>query len=191
MKNEIKFREYMATLGELFDKPITPLLTSLYWKTLEPFTDEECEGAIEEILLSAKFFPKPAEFMERLRGKEQDKATVAWIKLVDGIRSKGPYRSVKFDDPVIHAVIEFMGGWPSTGDWLEDEMKWKQREFERLYGIMQGQRNYPKYLSGIVEMMNNANGYEIQEEVALIGNFEPVRLRIVENHNLKFIEQRG
>lgn len=191
MKDEIKFKEYMLTLGELFDKTITGMINSLYWETLEPFSDAECERAFKEVILKAKFFPKPADLLESLKGTNQDQSAEAWIKLVNGIRSKGPYCSVKFDDPVIHAVIEFMGGWPSTGDWLAEEMKWKQKEFERLYGIMGKNKSFPKYLPGLNELANRRNGYEAQEEIALVGSFEPQRLRIAERRNPQTIEQRG
>jgi len=40
MKDDRKYKEYMTVLGELFDKPISELLISVYWKTLQPFDDE-------------------------------------------------------------------------------------------------------------------------------------------------------
>jgi hypothetical protein len=178
MKDEIKFKQYMTTLGELFDRPMTSLLTTLYWKVMEPFTDEECERAFKEILFSAKFFPKPAEFIEVLRGNESDLVAQAWIKTVEAIRHYGNYASIKFDDPVIHAVIEFMGGWPETGNWTDDELKWKQREFERLYGIMQARGKHPEYLPGLIETTNRAKGYDKQEEIIMIRNFETERKRL-------------
>jgi hypothetical protein len=178
MKNEVMFKEYMTTIGELFDKPVTSLLTTLYWKVLEPFTDEECEQAFKEILFSAKFFPKPVEFLEILKGKESDQATQAWIKTVNTIRRIGPYQSVSFDDSTIHDVIQFMGGWPTAGDWMEDELKWKQREFERLYGIMSNRGSSVKYLPGIVEMENNKNGHGAGNEIIRIGHAPERQLRI-------------
>ena len=70
MKNEVKFKEYMATLCELYDRQISKLLTDLYWKILEPFTDEQCEEAFKEIISSCRFFPKPADFREVILGKK-------------------------------------------------------------------------------------------------------------------------
>ena len=59
-----------------------------------------------------------------------------------------------FGDPIIHAVIQFMGGWPTTGDWLEDEMVWKQKEFERLYAVIKARGSDMIYLPGIIELQN-------------------------------------
>ena len=170
MKDEIKFKHYMATLGELHDKTVSPLLMELYWKVLEPFPDEECEATFKQLIYSDRFFPKPADFIEILKGKDSDQATQAWIKTINTVRRIGPYQSVCFDDSTIHSVIEFMGGWPATGDWQEDELKWKQREFERLYGIMQQRGSLVKYLPGVVEMHNSKNGYEGHSEIVQIGD---------------------
>jgi len=179
MKDETKFKEYMTTIGELFDKPMTALLTTLYWKILEPFSDDDCERAFKEVIYSAKFFPKPADFIDILKGNKQDQATEAWIKTVGTIRRIGPYQSVAFDDAVIHDVIQFMGGWPATGDWLEDDLKWKQREFERLYRVMQSRGSSVKYLPGISEMENSKNGYPLGVEIVQIGCDPKQKLQIV------------
>ena len=173
MKNQKKFKELMATMGELYDKPVTALLSTVYWKVLEPFSDDECEAAFKQVVLESKFFPRPAELVEILQGKKTDQAAVAWIKVVEGIRQHGEYVSVSFDDPVIHAVIEFMGGWPSVGTWPVDELKWKQKEFERLYVIMQRGGKFPDHLPGVHEL---ANGADVAD-VIMIGD-RPKRVAI-------------
>ena len=65
MKNETKFKEYMAMMCELHDRTVSKLLTDLYWKVLEAYTDEQCEAAFKELIYSSKFFPKPADFVPR------------------------------------------------------------------------------------------------------------------------------
>ena len=49
MKNEIMFKEYISLLCETFDKSLSSALSTLYWRVLEPFTDEQCEAAFKEI----------------------------------------------------------------------------------------------------------------------------------------------
>lgn len=175
MKNERLFREYMVALSEVHGKVISALLHSIYWKTLEPYTDEECEQAFKELTLSSRFFPKPADFIEVLRGKADDQATRAWIMAIETVRRVGPYQSIRFADPVIHGVLKFMGGWSAAGDWSKDELKWKQKEFERLYAIMAKGGNHPDYLPGVHEIDNAANGYEVKPEVVRIGFDEKVK----------------
>ena len=155
MKNETKFKEYMSLLSETFDKPVSGSLSDLYWKILEPFTDEQCEKAFKEVLYTTKFFPKPADFMEILKGKKEHNATIAWIEVLNAIKRIGNYESVKFSDPVIHSVLQVMGGWDQlAATMITDEEKWKQKEFEKLYQVMERRGDHPKYLPGTHEMNN-------------------------------------
>jgi len=170
MKNEIKFKEYMATLCELHDRTMSKLLTDLYWKVLEPFTDEECESAFKEIIYSNKFFPKPADFREVLCGKKENKATMAWLEVLNAVARIGNYKSVKFNDQLIHSVINAMGGWPQLCLMESNDEKWKQKEFERLYEVISERGgNHPEYLPGTCEMNNFSTGRDYKPEIIEIG----------------------
>lgn len=175
MKNEGMFKEYMLALSELHGKDLSPLLFSLYWKTLEPFTDQECELVFKKLVFSARFFPKPVDFLEILRGKIDDQGARAWIQVVDAVRRHGNYQTVRFADPIIHSVIEFMGGWGKTGEWYDSELKWKQKEFEKLYGIMQRNNKHPEHLPGLCEIENAANGHDRQPDIIQIGFGQKVK----------------
>jgi len=168
MKDRKSFGKFMVVIGEMFDRETSDVLTELYWKALEPFTDEQCEKAFNQVVLSSRFFPKPVDIIESIRGTGGNRATEAWIKTLNAIRRVGTYQSVKFDDPVIHAVIEVMGGWDTMGSMLIDDEKWKQREFEKLYPIMEARGNCPQYLPGRVEISNAAKGYNSETPI-LIG----------------------
>jgi hypothetical protein len=175
MINEKIFKQYMAALSEIHNKDLSALLNSIYWETLKPYTDEECERAFKELVFSTKFFPKPADFLELLRGKTEDLGGRAWIKVIEAIRQPGPYKAVQFYDPVIHSIFKFWGGWPCVQEWKDSELKWKQKEFERLYALMARDNNHPEYLPGVHESENAANGYEIKPEVVWIGFDEKVK----------------
>ncbi|HOG17670.1 MAG TPA: DUF6475 domain-containing protein [Syntrophales bacterium] len=171
MTNQRMFKEYMTALSEIHGKELSALLNSLYWKTLEPFTDAECERAFKDLIFSAKFFPKPAEFLEVLQGKREDLGARAWIKVIEAARRYGNWQSVEFDDPVIHSVFKFWGGWGVIREWKDKDLKWIQKEFERLYSIFLGEnREHPKYLPGDHEIQNAANGYERTPEIVRIGS---------------------
>jgi hypothetical protein len=175
MKDEAKFKEYLTALCEIHDKKISPLLVSLYWKVLEQFTDEQCIRAFKALIYETRYFPKPVEFIEAIRGKNGDRATAAWIEVLETVKRVGHYQSVRFSDPVIHAAIESMGGWVRVaGDMKADDEKWKQKEFERLYDVMS--RNprdkMPEYLPGLCEIQNATNGYDHKADVVMIGGNE-------------------
>lgn len=165
MRDEIKFKEYLATLCELHDRTMSKLLTDLYWKVLEPFSDEECEEAFKLIIYDSKFFPKPADFREVILGKKANKATEAWLEVLGAVSKIGNYQSVKFDNPVIHSVINAMGGWPKLCEMTNDEAKWKQKEFERLYEVIsERDGKHPDYLPGAFETSNTPEKIAMYEE---------------------------
>ncbi len=170
MKNESKFKEYIATLCELHDRTMSKLITDLYWKVLEPFTDEQCEAAFKEIIYSCKFFPKPADFREVLCGKKENKAIGAWLEVLIAVKRIGNYQSVKFSDPAIHSIINAMGGWPQLAGTMEDkDVKWKQKEFERLYEVIAGRGGkHPDYLPGACEIENFTTGHERELNIVKI-----------------------
>lgn len=180
MKNEIKFKEYMATLCELHEKTLSKLLTDLYWRVLEPFTDEQCEAAFKELIYSNKFFPKPPDFLDAIQGTKKNRATEAWLDVLESVKRIGNYQSVKFPDPVIHSVIQSMGGWTELCMMENDDVKWKQREFERLYEVMEGRGgNHPEYLPGIHELQNFQTGHQTDKRVVTIG-YENKKIKLIQ-----------
>lgn len=161
MTDDVAFRKYITALCEIHGKdPLTKTVADIYWKTLEPFSDEQCEMAFKDILLHSKFFPKPADFLEILEGKQGDKATLAWLKVLGTIKRVGTYESVCFDDPAIHTAIEAMGGWVRMGEITNDQLPWKQREFEKIYSsVNRPGMKHLEYLPGRTELDNSARGY--------------------------------
>jgi hypothetical protein len=160
MKDKKLFQQYMTGMGELFDKKISDALKDIYWTSLEPFTDEECKKAFDQVITSCKWFPKPAELLERLKGTEQDKATLAWIEVYEAIKEVGSGQSIRFPDPVIHSVVEAMGGWVRLAFQEEKDSKWNRKEFIDLYRVLSKKTSHPEYLVGEYEEINRWKGYK-------------------------------
>lgn len=180
MKNEIKFKECMAMMCELHDRSASKLLTDLYWKVLEPYTDEQCEAAFKELIYSSKFFPKPADFIESIQGTKKNRATEAWLDVLGSVVKIGNYQSVKFADPIIHSVVQTMGGWPELCMMENDQVIWKQREFERLYEVMAlRDGKHPDYLPGTHELENFRTGFEVENHVVRVG-YDNKKLKLIQ-----------
>jgi len=170
MNDKIKFKELITALCELHDKKLSQTLADIYWESLKQFTDEQCIKVFKELILTSRFFPKPVDFIEILKGKEEHNATIAWIEVLNAVKSVGNYQSVKFSDPVIHSVIQVMGGWEKLASTMtSDEEKWKQKEFEKLYQVMERRGKHPEYLPGTHEMENFRMGNELDREIIKIG----------------------
>ncbi|PVX61265.1 DUF6475 domain-containing protein [Paraburkholderia unamae] len=121
---------------------------------------------------SGQFLPKPADVVKMLAGSTVDAALVAWSKVDRAVREVGTYRSVAFDDPVIHRVITDMGGWVQFGAKEEDEWPFVRNEFVNRYRGFRMRSEIPEYLPllvGIAEAANNKVGFT-SERPTLIGD---------------------
>lgn len=186
-KDKKQFATVMAGLAEVFspDKPgPSSMAMEIYFKALQEYAIEDIERACLSLVENRVFngLPKPGEIKEAINGPQQDQAILAWQKVDKAVRDHGQYASVRFvDDPVIHGVIEMMGGWPQFQDCPLDEWKWKQKEFERLYGVLKRRGDHPNYLPGIVEIENVGRGRQDATPPPVeIGGEDKPKLRLVE-----------
>lgn len=139
MKNKTLFREYMTGLGELFDKKITDILKNIYWKSLEPFTNEQCKEAFDRIMAGSKWFPKPADIIETINSgipKVEDKALMVATAIIANLRTNGSrVFPLEISDDLI-AIHLMKHRWPYRS-WaetvLESELKWWTKEFCESY----------------------------------------------------------
>lgn len=174
-QDEQKFAELMSVLTEVFDdgRPPSKLKMEVYYKALVQFDILSIEKAVKGLIFTrtTASFPKPAEIIQEIQGTASNRATLAWIKVIEAVRRIGNYESVQFDDPIIHSVFKFWGGWSVTvnDDWDESKLKWKQAEFEKLYATMSQDNSHPKYLPGKCEIDNAARGFDIKPEIIKIG----------------------
>jgi hypothetical protein len=158
MKDGIMFKNYMTTLGELFNKDLSDTLKDMYWEALKPYSDEDCEEAFKKSVSLCKFFPKPADLIEFMGNESAgDKAVLAWVEVDKAVRTIGNYSSVKFSDPVIHSVIQALGGWSELSMCSNLEWKWKKKEFEVLYPTMAAKGGHEQYLQGDCEQSQRLN----------------------------------
>ena len=71
------FLKNFAGICELFDKQASGTLTAIYYESIKTMTDQEFKAAITRITTTAKFFPKPADFLEALRVDESAQPIMA------------------------------------------------------------------------------------------------------------------
>jgi hypothetical protein len=181
-QDDLKFAELMAVLAEVYDdgRPPSKLKMEVYFRALEQFGIDDIERAVKELIYTrtTASFPKPAEIIQAIRGTVSNQATLAWLDVLETVKRVGHYQSVKFSNPVIHSVIEVMGGWVRlASEMTTDEEKWKQREFERLYEVLlrNPRGKHPDYLPGWIEIDNAAKGHEAEFGIVKIG-FERLQL---------------
>ena len=148
------FAEILAGLAEIYTKEsrVTKEKAKLYFNvfTAWGWTLAQFRDACTELMStkSISTFPLPAEIKNALQG---DRSLNAWLKAQDAAAIQGMQKSVKFDDPTIHSVINAMGGWPAFCmiPMTDDKASFKRMEFERLYNTMMSKDDHPEICIGM------------------------------------------
>lgn len=122
--------------------------------------------------------PYPADIIKLIDGSSSDKASLAWHKVDKAVRTIGGYESVVFDDPVIHVVIEEIGGWSFLNNQDEESFKFLANHFKTAYkgyALREELPTYQKHLVGISEQSNREYGRKIAPP-KYVGDIEKARL---------------
>ena len=126
-----RFRLLMVGLAEVFGGDVSEAKLTIYYAALEDLTLETVERAVKLLVKSrtTASFPKPAELRQAVEGTGDERAMLALSAVDPYVRQRETYQTLVFDDPVIHAVVERMGGIDEMGlDW-----PYKHKEFLTLY----------------------------------------------------------
>lgn len=153
-----KFASLMKVLGETFGNTApSKEKMEIYFRALSDMPIEKIDEAVLNLVNTRTItstFPVPAEIRNAVGARIDDLALLALDKAEGGVSRHGYCTSVVFDDPVIHMVIDSMGGWPkfcapsAHGD--EREWHWIQKDFVKLYQAFSRnpKAEFPKVLVG-------------------------------------------
>jgi hypothetical protein len=170
-----RFGSALAACMTLYNRPLTPDVLELYTRALARYDTDDVLRALEVHLLDpdvGQYAPKPADLVRRIAGSNTTVSARAWARVVEAVRLVGSWESVVFDDPLIHACVEQMGGWVKLCQMTEDEIPFRGKDFERLYlGYKQQAAipHYPPRLIGKAEASNRERGFNVQPPI-MIGN---------------------
>lgn len=175
-----KFSAMLQSIGEIYGKSISEILTDLYWRSLKCFEFNDLKRAFEAHIYSpdgGQFFPKPADIVRFIEGSGETKAMQAWAKVYKAISKVGAYQSLAFDDPLIHAVLDDMGGWVKLCATLINELPFKALEFQKRYMafVDKPPDRYPKYCGGFIEAINAKDGHQVKPQVLFIGDLKKAK----------------
>lgn len=179
-----KFTRLLSKLGVQYGKHISLQLRDIYWQALEVFEWADVEAAFSAYPHnsdSGQFFPKPADIIRFINGNGETRALKAWTIVEKAMRQIGIYQTVVFDDYLIHAVIEEMGGWVKLCSMTEDDLPFRTREFQKRYMafVIKKPEYYPGCLYGLSNIENTKNGYPVELPL-LIGNIEKAKQVMLE-----------
>jgi hypothetical protein len=170
-----EFAQFMGGMFAVYNKEVSPMLLRIWFEALRQYDLKAVKDALARHLLNpdnGQFLPKPADVVKLIGGTTIDTALEAWSAVDNAVRTVGTYRSVAFADPIIHKVIQDMGGWVALGNKKEDEWAFVAKEFQTRYrGIKTtGQPvDAPAQLTGIAAQQNSVAGIQYKEQPILIG----------------------
>jgi Domain of unknown function (DUF6475) len=161
-----RFAACLLGMSEIYNREISQSVVSMWWEALKSWDVQAVEAAFAKHIKSpdiGQFMPKPADIVRMLVGTSADGSQIAWAKVDRAVRTVGTYSTVAFDDPLIHRVLQDMGGWIAIG--MKDDEAWPfvANEFRNRY---QGYRSrdempeYPTVMIGIAEANNNKLGHK-------------------------------
>ena len=170
-----EFAQFMGGMFAVYNKEVSPMLLRIWFESLRQYDLKAVKDALARHLLNpdnGQFLPKPADVVKLIGGTTIDTALEAWSAVDNAVRTIGTYRSVAFADPIIHKVIQDMGGWVALGNKKEDEWPFVAKEFQTRYrGIKttgQPVDALPQ-LTGIAAQQNSVAGIQYAEPPILIG----------------------
>ncbi len=163
--DEAKFAALLTGISSYYRTSISTVAIDIYWDGLRQFDYAAIERAFRQHTQlpdkEGHFMPQISDIKKMMGGGTADQASLAWSKVNRAVHQIGPHVDVVFDDPLIHRVLDDMGGWSPLGSKEEKEWPFIAKEFENRYRgyKMNGQTpDYPRVLVGIANGQNEAAG---------------------------------
>lgn len=184
-RDRADFATLLADVMAYYRQETSAFLLDVFWTGLANHAMEDVRRAFT---LHARdpdrgqFAPRVADITRLLEGTTQTQGMRAWSKVERAVRSVGAYRSVAFDDPLIHVAISEMGGWTRLCRTAVEELPFKAREFEKIYASYRHQRETPQFppvLIGESEAENRLAGRHDQYQVRPVLIGDPGRATLV------------
>lgn len=150
------FSEMVQKVMNYYRRDCSDGLIDLYWEGLQCYELDSIRLAIGVHMRDpedGKFEPRISNIVKIIEGSKSDRAVLAWSLAQEAAASVGAYQDVIFDDPVIHAAIEDIGGWPIFCRLSEKDLSYHQHRFSVSYRAHAASQavsglTYPALLSG-------------------------------------------
>ena len=160
-----KFLDALRGVYALYRADLSTQVAIIWLRAMEAYDLEAVVDALTRHALnpdSGQFLPKPADVVRMMGGTTKDAAIIAWNKVDRAVRGVGGYATVVFDDPLIHRVVEELGGWIWLNAQTNDEWPFLEKRFcdhYRVYKARGEVPDYPPKLGGVTDLENLSRGY--------------------------------
>ena len=174
MSSKSELTKWLFMASDYYREKLSEGVINLWLTALSEFSIDDVSSAFGKWIESSDRMPKISNIVEIIRGSKEDRALAALIKVEKAMSRYGSYATVVFDDPIIHAVIDGLGGWIKCCRVTDRELTWWEKDFRERYrhhlscGIPSDVS--PKLL-GILDETNLPHG-AIPQKPVVIGDYE-------------------
>ena len=164
----------LEAISKMKNREMTVVIFKFWLVALDGYPFEEIKNACNRYIQTEKGMPEPVDILKILRGSGEDRALAALLKVEKAMDEHGAYTTVVFDDPVIHATLQSLGGWIKTCRQTEYEFTWWKKEFRERYQHFDQYGLPPELpfrLPGIFDQSNLPLG-EKPQKPEVIGDYE-------------------
>lgn len=158
-----QFMDLITDVMAFYKQDVSEFAMSVWWQACNNFDLEQVRKALTAHAMDperGQFPPKPADLVRSLQGTHTDRALMAWNRAYKAISQVGAYQTLDLGDPIAHAAIQSLGGWPKFCQSQVDELPFLQKRFCDFYRTFttRGVEDAPERLSGISSIENSAKG---------------------------------
>lgn len=152
--DQARFAALLTDVLAFYGQAVSSFALSVWWEACRSFEYEAVQRALSRHAMDPErgmFAPKPADVVRQVQGTPTDRAARAWSITLDAASRVGAYTDVVFDDPIIHAAIEDMGGWVALCRTDTDRLSYLQHRFTEAYRAYANRGDlttYPRKLTG-------------------------------------------
>lgn len=167
------FSQILSQTLEVYGRSVSSGVMLVWWEALKRFDMPTVRAGFSRYIQDpdqGKYPPMPASIIGMIEPSKAERSAVAFQSVWDAIKREGPYRTPTFDDPVISHVVAALGGWVHLCDaWTEDQRRFYEAEFSRLYGAykLDASRESPVQLEGVADRSNRLLGREADPRLLL------------------------
>lgn len=169
-----EFVEWLQGVAAMKRVDLSPAVIRIWYQTLIEYDLGAVKLAFEKHLKDpdgGHWMPQPSDIIRIIDGGVGEQAELAWAKAFRAVSLVGAYSDVVFDDAIIHAVIDGMGGWVKFCAGEHKDFDFKRLEFVKAYRAIKnrGVSEYVGVLQGISNAQNRMHGFRLQPPM-LVGN---------------------
>ena len=161
-------------VADYYKESLPEIVLNFWLNGLAKFPFEDIKAAFENWMMTSDRMPKISNIVKTLEGSIEDRALAALLKVENAMEMHGSYATVVFDDPVIHATLQSLGGWINACRQTEYEFTWWKKEFRERYQHFEQYGLAPDVsvrLSGIFDETNLPLGGTPQKP-KVVGDYE-------------------